>query len=136
MQELKNQIEEQFLNKEGFIKDNKIKLEEVSINYAKISMEIETKHLNPSGIVHGGIIFSLADTVMGIAARTNMTNVVTVNAQIDFLRPGKTKKLTATANNLRVGHSFAVYQAEITDDDNKLISTCTATFYFINKTEF
>jgi len=136
MQDLKNKIETEFLDKEGFIKSNNIVLEEISINYAKISMEIETKHLNPSGIVHGGIIFSLADTVMGIAARTNMSNVVTVNAQIDFLRPGKTKKLYATANNLRVGHSFAVYQAEITDEDNKLISTCTATFYFINKTEF
>ena len=136
MDTLKQKIFDEFLNKEGFIKDNNIILEELELNHSKISMVIEQRHLNPSKIVHGGIIFSLADTAMGIAARTNDSNVVTVNAQIDYLRPAKTSKLYATAESIRVGHKVAVYKTEIKDENDKLVAVCTGTFFFIENKEF
>lgn len=131
MEKLKKKIENEFINQEGFIKENNIKLEELKENYSKISLEIEDKHLNPYGIVHGGILFALADTAMGIAARTKNENVLTVNAQIDYLKPAKTKKLYATASSIKIGHTLSVYKTEITDENDKLIAICTGTFIFL-----
>jgi thioesterase superfamily protein len=30
-------------------------------------LEVEARHLNPDGTLHGGVIYSLADTAMGAA---------------------------------------------------------------------
>ncbi len=31
------------------------------------SLDVDDRHLNPNGIVHGGVVFTLADTAMGRA---------------------------------------------------------------------
>ena len=135
MNELKENIEKDFMSN-GFIKDNKISIEKIELNQATVTMPIEEKHLNPSKIVHGGIVYSLADTAMGLAARTNGKNVVTVNAQINYLRPAKTNSLKAEARCSKIGNHFAFYETDIFDENNTLLATCTGTFYFIDKKEF
>jgi len=120
-------------NKKGFMKYNKMHVEEIKKNYAKMSADIDEDSLNPSNIAHGGLIFGLADSVMGMAARTNGKNVVTINSQIDYLRPGTGKKLTAIATPLKVGKTTAVFKSEIYTDENKLCATVTGTYYFLDR---
>lgn len=116
--------------KEGFMKHNNFKVEELKPNYARISVEITDKCLNPSGIAHGGLIFGLADSVMGMAAITNGKNAVTVNSQIDYIKAGKGKKLIAIAEPLKVGRTISVYEAKIYNEKNDLIATVKGTYYF------
>ena len=71
-----DEINKMFSEQKGFISNNNIKVEEVKENYAKLSSTIEEKSLNPYGIVHGGLLFGLADTAMGIAAKTTGQNAV------------------------------------------------------------
>ncbi len=117
----------------GFIQYNKMHVEELKDNYAKMYVDITEDSLNPSMIAHGGLIFGLADSTMGMAARTNGKNVVTINSQIDYLRPGKGKKLTAIAQSLKVGKTTAVYRCEIYRDDEKLCATVMGTYYFLDE---
>ncbi len=126
---IKNYVE----NNDGFMKYNKMHIEEVKENYARMSVDIDKNSLNPSHIAHGGLIFGLADSVMGMAARTNGKNVVTINAQIDYLRPGRGKKLTAIATPLKVGNTTAVFKAEIYTDDEQLCATVTGTYFFLDR---
>lgn len=119
-------------NNEGFIKHNNIHLEELKDNYAKLSVTLTAKSLNPSGIAHGGLIFGLADSAMGMAARTNGRNIVTINSNIEYLRAGKGTKLTAIATQEKVGNNIAFYKTEIYADDN-LCAIANGTFYFIDK---
>ena len=95
-----DEINKMFSEQKGFISNNNIKVEEVKENYAKLSSTIEEKSLNPYGIVHGGLLFGLADTAMGIAAKTTGQNAVTINSQIDYLKPGKGSKIIAIAEAL------------------------------------
>lgn len=44
---------------------------------------------NPAGIVHGGALFSLADTAGANAAVCCGTQVVTVESAIKYLRPAR-----------------------------------------------
>lgn len=131
-EEIYKQIEDYIENTPGFIKYNNIHIEEIHENYAKCYANITEDSLNPSGIAHGGLLFGLADSAMGIAARTTGRNVVTINAQIDYLKPGKCKKITCIAEPLKVGKSTAVYRANIYTEDNSLISSVTGTFFFID----
>ncbi len=118
-------------NNRGFIKHNNIHIEELEKNYAKCYVELTEDSLNPSGIAHGGLLFGLADSAMGIAARTNGKNVVTINAQIDYLKPGKGKRITCIAEPLKVGKTTAVYRANIYTEKDVLAASVTGTFFFI-----
>lgn len=120
-------------NTRGFIKYNNMHIEELKDNYAKMYVDITEDSLNPSNIAHGGLLFGLADSVMGMVARTNGKNVVTINSQIDYLRPGKGKRITAIAEPLKVGKTTAVYKTEIYTDENILCATATGTYYFLDR---
>lgn len=116
----------------GFIKHNNYKVEEVTNEYCKMSVELTENAVNPNGTAHGGLIFGLADTTMGVLARTTGRNIVTINAQIDYLKPGKGNKITCIAEPLKVGKTTAVYRASIYNEEETLISTVTGTFFFLD----
>lgn len=116
----------------GFIKHNKMHVEEIKDNYAKMYVDITEDSLNPSSIAHGGLIFGLADSVMGMAARTTGRNVVTINSQIDYLHAGKGSRLTAVAEPLKIGKTTAVFKANIYREDNTLCAQATGTYFFID----
>ena len=131
-EDMYKQIIEYVENNPGFIKHNNIHIEELKDNYAKCYVDITENSLNPSGMAHGGLLFGLADSTMGIAARTNGRNIVTINAQIDYLKSGKGKRITCIAEPLKVGKTTAVYRANIYTEDEVLIASVTATFFFID----
>lgn len=116
----------------GYIKHNNYIVEEVSYEHCKMSVELTENTLNPNGIAHGGLMFGLADTTMGILARTTGRNIVTINAQIDYLKAGKGNKITCIAEPLKVGKTTSVYRANIYNEEKTLISTVTGTFFFID----
>lgn len=116
----------------GFIRHNNMKVEEVTNEYCRMYVELTEESINPNGTAHGGLMFGLADTTMGVLARTTGRNVVTINAQIDYLRPGKGSKITCIAEPLKVGKTTAVYRANIYNEEETLISTVTGTFFFLD----
>lgn len=116
----------------GFIKHNNYKVEEVTNEYCKMSVELTENSINPNGTAHGGLMFGLADTTMGVLARTTGRNIVTINAQIDYLKPGKGNKITCIAEPLKVGKTTAVYRSNIYNEEDTLISTVTGTFFFLD----
>ena len=97
-----------------------------------MSVELAENSVNPNGIAHGGLLFGLADTTMGLLARTTGRNIVTINAQIDYLKPGKGSQITCIAEPLKVGKTTAVYRANIYNEEKTLISTVTGTFFFLD----
>ena len=73
----------------GFIKYNNIKLIDYDKESATMEVNITENSLNPYGIVHGGLIFTLADTSMGVITRATGKIAVTLNSQINYLLPAK-----------------------------------------------
>lgn len=101
--------------------------------YAKCEIEIKPWHLNVLGVIHGGVLFSLADTVSGTAAAASGEyRVTTVSGNINYLRAGKnTSKITAEAVEVKNGKTFSVCDAKIYDDKGALLATTTMTFYHL-----
>ena len=106
-----------------------IRIVERGEGWAKGEMKAETLHLNPLGIIHGGCLFSLADTVSGSAVIGYGCRVTTVNGTIKFLRPGKHEGIiTAEARVVKHGKTFSVCDCQVFDDRNELIAATTMTF--------
>ena len=98
-----------------------------------MEVNITENSLNPYGIVHGGLIFTLADTSMGVITRATGKIAVTLNSQINYLLPAKCPKLISKAKAIKIGRTTALLTTEIFDDQNNLIASSNATYYFLNE---
>lgn len=97
---------------------------EVDINYGKARMKCKEELLNPYGSVHGGILLSLADAVVGTTACMGGYFVTTVSCNLNFLLPAvNTEYIYCEATLLRAGSHIMVYQVRITDDNGKLLDS-------------
>lgn len=101
-------------------------------------LAITPHSLNPMGIVHGGCLAALADTVAGVAVAVGQrSRCVTVNYSLSFLRPakGEGKKIVCTATPHKLGHTLCVYGVSLTDDGGKEVASGTFTFFLMGAAE-
>lgn len=74
-----------------FRKKIEMEITEARPGYAVGEIVLKPWHMNILGIVHGGVLYSLADTVGGTAAMTGRDYAVpTVDGTIHYLKAGKT----------------------------------------------
>lgn len=83
--------------------------------------------------MHGGCIFTLADTIGGSAALTHGVKVVTLDSTIHYLKPAlHTEKLIAEAREIKYGSTVAVYEeVSITNAEGDLLSTVLLSFFIL-----
>ena len=105
-----------------------------SCGYCQAELEIRPEHMNPIGTVHGGCLFTLADTTSGIAAASVGGICTTVDGTIQFLNPAfQPKKLIAKASPVKIGRKIRNFEVKITDETGCLISSAQFTFYSLQK---
>lgn len=117
---------------DDFLKHNNIIIENITPNEGQARLKITDSSLNPYGIVHGGLIFALGDTIMSLTCKNTGRKAVTLDANISFLKPGKGKFLIATSKVIKIGKTTSVLSAEIADDNNNIVAVMQATYYFID----
>jgi len=96
----------------------------------EISLEAADHHLNLQGLLHGGVIATLADTATGLAVRTMVPagrRHVTVQLDVHYLRPGAPGRVTAVGTTVRVGTSIGYAEADVLDAKGRLLARATAT---------
>jgi uncharacterized protein (TIGR00369 family) len=82
------------------------------------------------GILHGGALMTLADSVGAVCAFANLPAgalTATIESKTNFFRPLGRGAARATARPLHVGRSFIVVQTDVFDDDGKRVAQTTQT---------
>lgn len=107
-----------------------IEITEIRKGYARGKVDIGEKHINFIGSVHGGLSFSLADTVGGAAAVSHGELVTTVSANINFLAPAiGVEKLAAEATEVKHGRNISVYDVRVFDENERMIAQGNFSYY-------
>lgn len=103
--------------------------------HAVLEICLKSWHMNILGIVHGGVLYSLADTAGGVAAMTGRDYAVpTIDGTIHYLKAGKdTSKIIARAEEIRCGRAYSVCECKIYDERETLLATATMTYYHLRK---
>ena len=101
---------------------------------ARLAVDVDERHLNPSGSVHGGMLATLVDTTMGAAVRSTVDDEVPATSQLSmtYLRPGKVGRLLVTANVRKRGDNITVCEADVEQDGRSLVHA-VATFALIDR---
>ena len=92
-----------------------MRLAELGDGWARGELQLEERHRNPMGIVHGGVYCTMMDQVAGTAACTRGSICRTVNCEVRFLAPAQGGHLTSHAEAVRMGRSIAVIRAWVED---------------------
>ena len=122
-----------FNSYDDFNRHNGLRLVDVDDGTSVVEVTLRKEGLNPHGIAHGGLIFTLCDVATGVAARTGGRNTVSQDASIYFLRPGtNTEKLTAKGRVIKEGRTTGYAEAEVYADDGRLIAKAAVTVHYID----
>jgi uncharacterized protein (TIGR00369 family) len=89
-------------------------------------------HLNPFGIVHGGVLAAMLDTAMGCAVHSMLpaaVGYVTGEMNVRFLRPARLAggPLVCTGEVVHPGRSTMVASARIVDGGGRVIAVAGCT---------
>jgi len=106
-------------------------VERVAVGSAEFILDVQPKHKQLHGVVHGGILASLADTTAAIAAYSAVppgTQIATVEMKINFLEAVGDGRVRAVARVLRAGRNFVVTECEIFSSDGTLAAKALLTF--------
>lgn len=119
---------------DGFVKTTGIVCTEVREGHAEGYIEITAAHLNPIGTVHGGVLFTLADTIGGLAAISRGNNCTTVSSDIVYLSPTmNSKKVIAISEEIKHGKRMSTIDTTIIDDNGTKIAKVMGVYYYLRE---
>ena len=90
------------------------------------------------GVLHGGALMTLADTIGALAAFLNLppgAYTSTIESKTNLFRAVRDGTITATARPLHVGRTTIAVQTEVRSADGKLVSVTIQTQAVLQPTE-
>lgn len=99
--------------------------------FCRTEITITDSHLNPYGTLHGGVVYSLADTGMGGALSTMLEEderCSTVEIKINYLRSVGSGRLICDTRVLHKGKTIAFLESTLKNLEDTLLATATGTF--------
>lgn len=125
------------LNKGTLMEHLSIKYVEVGKGKLTAQMPVNETTYQPDGILHGGATLALAETVAGLGSALlvdlDKYSVRGTQVSANHIRSIRKGNVLATGNIIYQGSNTHVWNIDITDDRNKLLSTCRITNIIIKK---
>lgn len=114
-----------------FAQHNHISVLDVDDGRAVVAMDLAEDSLNRWGAPHGGALFTLADTAVGVATLTVWRQTcVTLDTRTEYITVAEPAgRLTATATVRHCGGHICFCGSEITDAQGRLIARMEASVY-------
>jgi len=102
--------------------------------WAKVAMKLDESHLNFMGMIHGGVMFSLADVAFGAAANSFGSKAMALSVGIDFLAAPKTVgEMTAEVELVQRAGKMGFYRMKVTDEEGVIVAQCHGWAYHTGK---
>ena len=98
--------------------------------YSQCVLEVNEKLLNPHKVLHGGVIYSMADTGMGGALYSSLDDdelCATIEIKIVYFKAVTSGTLTCDTRIVHRSKRIAALESEIKNDGH-LIAKATGTF--------
>lgn len=111
-----------------------LEITEIGEGTCRAHMIIEEKHVNPFGTVHGGCLYTLADTTAGTAAASDLRYGPTLNGELYFAHTtAGAKELFCEARVVKNGKTIKLVDFVITDDLGRENARGTLQYYVTGK---
>jgi uncharacterized protein (TIGR00369 family) len=112
-----------------------MELGELRCGAATLHLEAREELKRNRGILHGGVVASLADTAAAFAVLTLKEpgqGSTTIDLTVHYLRPLAEGRATAQARVVRAGRRVTVISVDVFDENQALAATALASFIRLN----
>src|SRR5512139_2989080 len=93
-----------------------LRFEQHRAGFSELSLEVANEHFNPNRVVHGAVIFALADTGMGAALHPTLAEgelCATVEIKISYFKPVTAGRLVCATEIVNRGKTLANLESRV-----------------------
>ncbi|HKC66983.1 MAG TPA: hydroxyphenylacetyl-CoA thioesterase PaaI [Bacteroidia bacterium] len=124
------QVLDIMLQRDAFTKWMGLQVDEVGLGYCKLHYTVTNQMVNGFLSVHGGILFSAADSAFAFACNSHGMLTVALDVTISFARPAKVgDKLFVEAKEIHRGNKTGIYDIRTTNEKGELVALFKGTSY-------
>lgn len=108
-----------------------ISVEVVAPGRARATAEADAATLNPNGVVHGSVLFAMADTAMAAATMSVIGDdmaCASIEVHMRFLRPILKDSIHAEAVVLRAGQRIVQLEVRVSNASGEPVALATGSF--------
>jgi uncharacterized protein (TIGR00369 family) len=123
-------------NSQSYCKLLGIEVINIGEDIAQLRLQINQNQFNQNGIIHGGVICSLADSAAAVLLLSIIESgktLSTIELKINFLSSVKSGNVYADAKIIHKGSKIAVLEIDINNEEEQLIAKCLTTFMIFEK---
>ena len=96
-----------------------------------LTIDLDTRHLQPFGIVHGGVFASIVDAAAFWAVYGDLADptagLTTVDLKLNYLAPASNGQLTARGKTIKLGRRLGYAEAFVFNQTGTLVAHGTST---------
>lgn len=99
-----------------------------------LEVKLGEKHLQPFGMVHGGVMASVVDAAAFWAVFPQVEKgmgLTTVEMKLNFLAPAQKGKLVAQGRCIKMGRTLALGETQVRNGEGVLVAHGTATMMVV-----
>ena len=108
-----------------FAQELGVRVESAAADEVRGSLDWAASRCTAGGVLHGGALMALADSVGAICAYLNLpekATTATIESKTNYFRGVRDRRVDAVARPLHVGRSSIVVQTELADADGKPVA--------------
>jgi uncharacterized protein (TIGR00369 family) len=118
------------VNRSPFPRHLPMRLVSIALDRAMVELMVAECHLQPFGVVHGGVLATLIDTATFWSAFMRLpedAGLVNIDLKLNYLNPVSSGLLIAKARCIKAGRTLSYAEAGVEDADGKLLAHGTST---------
>lgn len=126
------------INKGPFFKHLSMQVTEIGSGFSVVMVEIDQKHMNPFGGMHGGVYAAAIDTAAYWSAYCDLPEdcgLVSIDLKVDFLAPVSGKRVAINGTRIKSGKSLCLTESRMCDPDGKLLAHGTSKLMVTNNSQ-
>lgn len=112
-----------------------MRIVEVGIGFSLLEIDLAKKHLQPFGLVHGGVFASIIDAAafwsIFYGIEDPNAGATTVDLKLNYLAPAVSGKLIARGSLIKLGRTLGYAEARVTGEDGRLLAHGTSTLMIL-----
>lgn len=114
---------------DNFARENGISLVSCKPGHAVVKVEITERHLNGAGLVHGGLLFTLADYAFAAATNSYGNVALSINATMSFFEKSNSGTIIAEAIEVARSNKLIHCDINIRQENGPLLANFKGTAY-------
>ncbi|ELY62054.1 PaaI family thioesterase [Natronolimnohabitans innermongolicus] len=103
---------------------------DIGPGYSRGTVDVTDELKNPTGVVHGAVLYTMADTGMAAALQSELAEderCATIELKINYLRAVRDGTVTCETELLHRGRSTAYLEATL-ENDGETVARATGSF--------